>query len=110
VTSPLSGNCWQNKHIPGSHNYQPGKSVITISSEELEILVEKHKGTGQFIKNQPLQPDFRERIDFGKTIGIFVDVENPGVQVPTEIGMMVYDKQGKVHVIPVRPKIKVTYE
>ena len=37
----------QNKHIPGKHNFIPGRRTITLEASEFEILVKEHAGTGQ---------------------------------------------------------------
>jgi putative RNase toxin 50 of polymorphic toxin system len=47
------------------------------------------------------QPGFKERIDFGKVIGNYVD-GSTGVSTPTTKGILAYSKTG-IHVIPARP-------
>ncbi len=90
----------QMRHIPGSPYYQEGKSILTISLQEVQELVNQSAGTGQF-----LNPDFtKERVDFGKPIGIHVDPDN-GIRQPTTIALIHYSKSG-THIVPAEPREK----
>jgi hypothetical protein len=95
----------QNKHIPGKHNFEPGKGIITLESSELEILVKEYAGTGQKIKGEFGRADYRERVDFGRIIGMFVqEVEGqPTQNLPTTKGIIHYAKNGFVHIVPSDP-------
>lgn len=86
----------QNKHIRGTKEFQEGKSELTISLEESQNLVDKFHNNGQKIG------DTKERVDFGKTIGYFVD-EKTGKKVPTSNGIIHYSNTGS-HIVPSRPK------
>jgi hypothetical protein len=60
----------QDKQIPGTNNYKQeianGKPR-SIFTEDPNQLLDKYAGTGQKIN------DYKERIDFGKTIGQYYD-------------------------------------
>jgi filamentous hemagglutinin len=87
----------QGKHIVGDNNFIEGRSELTADPAELA----KKAGTGQPANNVPRgAPGFKERVDFGKVIGNFVD--KSGAKLPTTKGMIVYGKDG-VHIYPVRP-------
>ena len=80
------------------NNYMSGKSTITISKEHLQELVNKKAGTGEAITKD------KERVDFGETIGTYVDIAT-GEKSPTTVGIIHYSKKG-VHVVPAKPKEK----
>lgn len=86
----------QNEHIPGTKEFKPGKSEITISIDELQKLVDSNAGTGTIIPKTT-----KERVDFGKVIGNWRDVET-GESKPTTKGFIIYSKSG-THVVPIRP-------
>ena len=86
----------QGKHIPDHNNYHPGKSTLNLSMQEAQSLVNEYSGKGEKVS------DNKERVDFGKTIGNYVDPET-GESRPTTIGMIHYSKNG-THIVPVRPK------
>lgn len=87
----------QGKHIPGHNNYQKGKSVLTGDPQKLA----QKAGTGQPVNSVPRgQAGFKERVDFGETIGDFVQ---NGVATPTTKGILTYAKDGRIHIIPARP-------
>jgi len=95
----------QNKHIPGSHNFEPGKSKITISGEELtndiQLLVGKGERTGDVLQGAA---GYRERVDFGKIIGECIYKEGAVTKTAqTSKGIIHYDSTGKIHVVPCRP-------
>ena len=89
----------QGKHIPGHNNFVPslGRSEVHVPIESLLPRV----GTGQPVKGTPGQPGYRERVDFGKPIGVHVDGPN-GPRTPTTKGIIHHGKNG-VHIIPARP-------
>ena len=53
----------QEKHIAGSNNYTPGRSIFNGTVKQAEALIKHYSGTGQLIDSH------RERVDFGKIIG-----------------------------------------
>lgn len=86
----------QGKHIPGHNNFHSGKSELTISMNEAANLIEHHSGKGTPVN------DNKERVNFGKTIGIYKDPFT-GERMPTTIGIIHYSKSG-THIVPARPK------
>ena len=86
----------QGKHIPSSNNYQPGKSIVSISKSECQKLIDKYAGTGTKIGAN------KERVDFGQIIGSYVDPAT-GKKYPTTVGMIHYSKTG-THIVPATPK------
>ena len=44
----------------------------------------------------------RERVDFGKIIGYYVD-KTTGIKYPTTMGLIHYSKKGS-HIVPAKPK------
>lgn len=91
----------QGKHIPGHPNYvaEKNRSVLTAAPEELL----EHAGSGEQVgKIQVGQAGSKERVDFGKVIGEFID-ESTGQRTPTKNGIIHYAKDGKIHIVPSRP-------
>ncbi len=86
----------QGKHLVGHRNYKVGRSIFSSTLEDAENLVKQYAGTGIAIGAE------RERIDFGKIIGQYVDQET-GQKYPTTIGIIHYAKDG-CHIVPARPK------
>lgn len=89
----------QGKHIPTHNNYQPGKSIFTYSNPQQ--LIDDFAGQGKPLRDIFGQPGYRERIDFGQEIGLWVD-EETGIGYPTTKGIVIYSKRG-VHIVPARP-------
>lgn len=95
----------QNKHIPGSHNFVQGGGIIEIETSKLEFLIKNHAGTGQKVLGELLESGYRERVDFGICIGKYAH-KTTGESIkytPTSKGIIVYAKDGKVHVWPSAP-------
>ena len=86
----------QDKHIVGSNNYTSGRSTFSGTQKQAETLIKQHSGTGQ-----PLGPN-KERVDFGKVIGNYVD-DSSGKSYPTTMGIIHYSKSG-AHIVPAKPK------
>lgn len=87
----------QGKHIPGNKNYIPGRSILSITTEEAENLIKEYSGHGTPVS------EYKERVDFGRTIGIYVDLD--GVGTSTTVGIIHYSKTG-AHIVPANPKEK----
>jgi hypothetical protein len=88
----------QGKHIPSHNNYQPGRSRLTADPQQLATKA----GTGHQVGNIPRgQPGFKERVDFGRVIGEYVDKSGKAVQ--TTKGIIHYAKDGSIHIVPARP-------
>lgn len=89
----------QNKHIPGKHNYMPGKSIVT--HPDPESLLRNHAGTGRAVRGTPCEPSYHEIVDFRETIGIHIN-NKTGIQTPTSYGKIHYSKKG-AHIVPALP-------
>jgi hypothetical protein len=98
-TEGLSINAGQQaKHIPGSKGYIPGRSQLTADPE----LLLKSAGSGTPVGSvQRGQAGFKERVDFGHQIGVYISQD--GSAAPTSVGIMHYRADGSVHVVPGRP-------
>ncbi|MGH7489624.1 MAG: polymorphic toxin type 50 domain-containing protein [bacterium] len=65
-------------------------------------LVDQFAGTGEAANKVPRgEAGFKERVDFGRIIGTYVD-PSTGVAVTTTKGIIVYASDG-VHIVPARP-------
>ncbi len=84
----------QGKHIPTHNNYQKGKSIFYGSAKKAQNLVNKYAGTGQWMGSH------KERVNFGKVIGSYVD--ETGKTVKTTVGIIHYSKTG-AHIVPAAP-------
>ncbi|EAE7733523.1 hypothetical protein BLK74_06700 [Listeria monocytogenes] len=89
----------QDKHIPGTSNYNQeianGKYRSTLS-ENPQQLLDEFAGTGQKIGTT------KERVDFGKVIGKYYD-EATGTYTDTTKGIIHYNSKGQAHIVPARP-------
>jgi len=84
----------QGKHIPDHKNYIPGRSPFT--HKDPQGLLDKFAGTGDPVGKTPRgKPGFKERVDFGETIGTIGGK-------PTTKGIIHYSKDG-AHIVPARP-------
>ncbi|WP_235592538.1 MULTISPECIES: polymorphic toxin type 50 domain-containing protein, partial [Pseudomonas] len=87
----------QEKHFPGHNSYTPGRSVLTSDPRKLA----ESAGTGQQVGNIPVgMPGSKERVNFGGSIGTYID--GAGVATPTANGIIHYSKDG-IHIVPARP-------
>lgn len=89
----------QGKHIKGHKNYIPGRSELTISMSEAAILVTIYSGTGDVVGKAATSN--KERVDFGKIIGYYVDGD--GNKHSTTMGIIHHSKKG-THIVPAIPK------
>ncbi|MER5128976.1 VENN motif pre-toxin domain-containing protein, partial [Serratia marcescens] len=94
----------QNKHVPGTNEYKIAseaglnKSVLTVKPDSLLSKL----GTGQQVGSTVIGvPGSKERINYGKVIGNYIDPQT-GVSTPTTNGIVHYGKNG-VHIVPARP-------
>lgn len=94
----------QSRHSKDSPEYkkciEQGRkmSVVTISNEEVDKLIQKYSGKGHiFTKNG----QFKETFDHTEKIGIYVDVD--GNESETNRGTIHYSKNG-THLVPAVPK------
>ena len=87
----------QEKHFPGHNSYTPGRSPMTSDPRRLA----QSAGTGQQVGNLPVGvPGSKERVNFGETIGNYVDLA--GNSYPTTNGIIHYSLSG-IHIVPSRP-------
>lgn len=86
----------QGKHIEGHKNYILGKSIFSGTIKDASDLIQKYSGKGV-----PAGVG-KERVDFGKVIGYYVDKET-GKKYPTTMGIIHSSKNGK-HIVPSKPK------
>ncbi len=91
----------QNRHMPGRNAYEMARtngnvrSVIFRDANGLQKLLEEKAGTGDFIGTN------KERIDFGQTIGQYVDGDGR-TRRETKIGIIHYTSEG-AYIVPARP-------
>jgi filamentous hemagglutinin len=87
--------------MPGHRNYIPGRS--TMSESDPQALLDEWAGKGHAInKVPPGEPGSKERVDFGKVIGDYVDPLTGDTRSTTR-GIIVYDHLGNAHIVPARP-------
>lgn len=86
----------QSRHMPGE-NYVQGRSVITITLEELQELVNQFAGTGKILLNKNGEWKKQETVDFKREIGYTINKE--GAITKTSKAKLHYSKTG-VHVVP----------
>ena len=94
----------QNKHIKGTNEYKTaggdagGRSLLTVDPKEL---LAASWGKGTTVSGEPGKPGYKERVDFGKPIGTYIDPVTK-VESPTNIGIIHYSAKG-AHIVPARP-------
>lgn len=94
----------QNKHVPGKHNFESGKSVL--DHKDPKRLLEAFAGKGKPVKNTvPGSPNYKEVVDFQEPIGFWTNKENTAV-VQTTRGTIHYSNDG-AHIVPAHPDIQV---
>jgi filamentous hemagglutinin len=65
-------------------------------------LIDEHLGTGEQVGSTPVgDPGYKERIDFGTNIGVYVD-PSTGTRTTTTNGFVHHSSKG-VHIVPSRP-------
>ena len=71
---------------------------ITANPEELAAKA----GKGKVVNGLPLgSAGCKERVDFGRVIGEYISKE--GVRASTTKGMIIYAKDGSIHIVPAAP-------
>ncbi len=88
----------QGKHIEGHPNFQSGKSKLSISMSEAKKLADFFAGTGNVV-GTPSSSN-KERVDFGKIIGLYNDPIKG--YVPTTNGIIHHSSKG-THIVPSKP-------
>lgn len=93
----------QNRHMPGRNAYEMARtngnlrSIIFRDANALQKLLEQKAGTGTFIGTN------KEKVDFGQTIGQYVDVDGR-TKRETRIGVIHYGPDG-AYIVPSRPNV-----
>jgi hypothetical protein len=87
----------QGKHLKGHNNFIDGNSELTGDAQSL--LDNFHGGN---VSSAEKVSDVKTRVDFGETIGSYIDPET-GEAVETTIGIIHNSKKG-AHIVPARPK------
>ena len=75
-----------------------GKGYALAPSIETNTLSDDFAGTGQVLSGGN-----KERVNFGKVIGLYFD-DKTGTYQPTTNGIIHYDKKGTAHIVPSKPK------
>lgn len=88
----------QDKHIPGTNNYDPTRSTLTANPQTL--LDDVHSGQYPIVREIPRGNTTSYIVDFGSPIGDFKS--NGSLIGPTQFGQVVQGKNG-VHIIPANP-------
>ncbi|MGU3780328.1 polymorphic toxin type 50 domain-containing protein [Burkholderia metallica] len=92
----------EQEYAPSGVFQASGNGRSELSYPDPQKLVDDYAGTGQPANNvAPGQPGYRERVNFGKVIGNYVDPVT-GEKTPTTNGIIHYSKDG-VHIVPGRP-------
>lgn len=90
----------QDKHIPGTNNYnllrKNGKNPSILTENPNNLLKE---GAG----NGKMTTPNKESVDFDRPIGKYYDRET-GKYYDTTRATIHYDNQGNAHIVPARPK------
>lgn len=84
----------QAKHLRGCEEFDPSRSEVTQNIQEIQNLIMEKAGTGQWITAN------KERIDFGRPIGISKELGSE--HVTTTVGIVHYSKKG-CHLVPGSP-------
>ncbi|CCB90770.1 hypothetical protein WCH_BS10280, partial [Waddlia chondrophila 2032/99] len=94
----------QNKHVPGSNNYDPAKKRSIWTHPDADGLLKKCAGTGNSKQGIFGQPGYKEVVDFKENIGIWQNLK--GESLPTTKGTIHYSNHG-AHIVPAHPESKV---
>ena len=86
----------QNKHILQTKEFKNGRSIISLSIDECNNVIEQFAGTGTFINEN------HEIINCGYIIGYWRDIST-GYLYPTTEAKIHYSNTG-THLVPLKPK------
>jgi filamentous hemagglutinin len=101
-----ANNAWhqgkQDKHLVGTNNYKPGRSVLLADPREL---LRQFAGRGKPMNNfPPGTAGYKERLDTGdRIIGIWKSRDGSQMAEPTR-GAIIYDGQGTAQFAPAKPE------
>lgn len=80
---PILDQGKQDKHIVGTNNYNSFRERIILTDPDPKGLPKQGAGKGEQMNQVPVgKPGSKERVDFGRVIGNFVDKET-GAPTPT---------------------------
>lgn len=94
----------QDKHIPGTNNYDSSRGTLTADPQEL---YDRYAGKGQPITvTNPKSGaagtwNQRERFEHFSPIGTYKDMT--GTELETNVGMIHYSKKKGWHIVPAKP-------
>ena len=80
-------------------NFVKGKSILYISAEEAQELLNEFAGKGEMAP----KCTYKEIVNFGKVIGESIN-DKTGIRTPTTWGKIHYGKKG-AHIVPYLPDI-----
>ncbi len=87
----------QNRHIKNSSGYVEGRSYLSVSIEEAQIIIDELSGTGsQIVVNGKWTN--KERVRSKNVIGVHVDPETKE-ETETKNALIIYSKTGS-HIVP----------
>ena len=89
----------QNRHIWGTKEYIEGRSYITISTEELQEIINNNYATGKVTIFKSGQ--IKETIFLDKIVGVDKDMD--GLEVETN-GLKIHYSKSRTHAVPHRKK------
>ena len=89
----------QDKHIPGTNNYEEGRSILTADPLEL---IRLYAGKGHFFQKRNGEWNGRTWFEHSGVIGIYKTPN--GVSVETTKGVMHYSKKNGIHIVPSKPE------
>jgi hypothetical protein len=93
----------QNKHIPGTHNFESTRSIL--EHPEPQKLLSEFGGKGYKVKGEFGNPGYNEVVDFKENIGLWKSVDGTQILQTTK-GSIRYAKDG-AHIIPIHPESKI---
>ncbi len=93
----------QGKHILGHNNYIEGRSYMSITSEEIQQIVNKYAGTGHILRDNKGQWNNKELIEASKILGVTFDID--GETRETNKAIIHYSKKG-THVVPTLREVR----
>lgn len=90
----------QGKHIKGHNNYIEGRSYLTISVEEAQLIVNQFSGSGVLLRTRAGKWNKQEVVFANTQIGVDVD-NKTGVSHTTD-GFKIHYSNDGVHIVPKR--------
>ncbi|MEM1283221.1 MAG: polymorphic toxin type 50 domain-containing protein [Chlamydiota bacterium] len=94
----------QNKHIPGTNNYDISKNKSIWTHPNTEVLLKKFSGTGVPKHGEVGKPGYKELVDFKEKVGVWKNLD--GNSLSTTKGTIHYSSEG-AHIVPAHPDAKV---